>query len=38
MNNNNIIIYFKSTGEISKVINEENGQECSFDCVTEVEE
>ena len=38
MNNNNILIYFKETGEISRVVNEENGQECSFDCVMEVEE
>lgn len=38
MNNNNIIIYFKETGKVTKVINEETGQECTFECVSEVDE
>ena len=38
MNNNHILIYFKDSGEISKVINEETGQECTFDCVDDIDE
>jgi hypothetical protein len=38
MNNEHILIYFNDIGEITKVINEENGQHCTFDCVNEVEE
>jgi hypothetical protein len=33
-----ILIYFKETGEISKVVNNENGQELPFSCMTEIEE